>query len=664
LLAYRQYLHKRKYFSTTIVARVTDITLLRARQLIERPISATQEKLKYIADPLVAKPENTLRKMSAHEFVRRLNERVDEPDYHYTFWLGAGCSVSSGIPAAAALVKDDWLPRLHRVKAGPGLPSEDWIRSVFTGYDSERPGSLYGPVMNELFPNRDERQRETERLCGSCGPGFGYAVLASLMSRPNGLFSTALTTNFDDLIADAMYVYGNRRPLVIQHEALSGFMRPGRVQRPLVVKVHGDHRLNPMHTQRETGELKKGIKEGVRGLLQDRGVIFMGYSGNDGGVIEALDSLTDGALPLGVWWVSAQEPESAIRGWLERWDATWVKAGSFDELMLLFREEFKIEHPTAKKFEQMFDDYRLTYASLSTRVEDLPEDAPDSDALKQAARKARETASDWWKVELEASRFRQSNPDLADRIYAKGIEEIEDSRLLVNYAIFLLERKENERADEIYARAIAANPEDALALGNYAAFLDSALGDSDRAEEFFERSIAADPERKYHLGNYAAFLANVRKDRVRAREFFERAIAGDPNHANTLGNYSRLLYEEGRDAEAANLVERAFANEPEPPALAELWFSLLAVGGGPGYEKALPELVRLVGEGVRSPGWNFGGILERARERHDPEIEWLERLSEVIADRETAAVLEDWPRWSAAQLRVARSTESPHPADS
>ncbi|HEX5713477.1 MAG TPA: SIR2 family protein, partial [Solirubrobacterales bacterium] len=385
--------------------------------------------------------------MSAHEFVRRLKRQAGEQDRHYAFWLGAGCSVTSGIPAAASLVKEKWLPELYRVKAPQDLALEEWAAATFEGYDSEQPAALYGPLMGELFRLPDDKQRETERLCEGRVPGFGYAVLASLMSRSDGIFSAALTTNFDDLIADSMYVFGERRPLVIQHGALAGFVRPGRVRRPLVVKVHGDHRLNPMHTREETSKLEEGIQRSVQGLLHDRGVIFIGYAGNDNGVIDALKSLPVEAVPLGVWWVSRQEPKSAIREWLETRDATWVEASGFDELMLLFHKEFEIEHPTVRKFEEMIKSYQDTYKSLETRVGELPDSAPDSGALKEASRRARETADDWWKVELEAAQVKESDPDLADRIYREGVERLRDHRLLGNYALFLTDpRKDYDAA--------------------------------------------------------------------------------------------------------------------------------------------------------------------------------------------------------------------------
>jgi Tfp pilus assembly protein PilF len=621
--------------------------------------------------------------MSAHEFVRRLKTHADESDRHYTFWLGAGCSVTSGIPAAATLVRDQWLPRLFHYKEGEQTSIEEWVRETFVQYDPENLAALYGPVMEDLFQLKDDKQRETERLCEKGTPGFGYAILASLMSRSDGVFSAALTTNFDDLIADSMYVYGDRRPLVIQHDALSGFVRPGRVRRPLVVKVHGDHRLNPMHTSEETTELEKGIRKGIHGLLQDRGVIFIGYAGNDLGVLGALEELPDEAIPLGVWWASRREPTTAIREWLELRNATWVQVDGFDELMLLFREEFEIAHPTAQKFERMIEHYRESYEHLGARVEDLPASAPDSEALKEAARSARDTAENWWKVELEARQFFESDPDQAERIYQEGVEHFEDARLLGNYAIFLKNiRKDPDQAEKYYKRALEIEPRNANILGNYALLLADVRKDPDQAEEYYKRALEAEPELVTHLsnyavllletrkdpdraeeyykraleidprnatvlGNYANLLVGVRKDPDQAEEYYKRALEAEPEDANNLGNYGRLLLEKHEDEDAWRVIEQALDNAVEDPLRAELYFYIFALGGEAQASKALVELTQLIESGVRSPGWDFSGIVARAREEGHPDSEWLQLLSDVVADRAEPDALSQWPAWRA-----------------
>ena len=72
-----------------------------------------------------------LRKMIAEEFARRLRENSDLLDKRFAFFLGAGCSISSGIPGAASLVKDRWLPRLHILRAPNENDFEAWVQKAF-----------------------------------------------------------------------------------------------------------------------------------------------------------------------------------------------------------------------------------------------------------------------------------------------------------------------------------------------------------------------------------------------------------------------------------------------------------------------------------------------------------------------------------------------------
>ena len=52
----------------------------------------------------------------------------------------------------------------------------------------------------------------------------------------------------------------------------------------------------------------------------------------------------------------------------------------------------------------------------------------------------------------------------------------------------------------------------------------------DRAEEMYERAIEADPNHAYSLRNYARFLQYVRHDYDRAEEMYRRFIEADSDH--------------------------------------------------------------------------------------------------------------------------------------
>ena len=160
----------------------------------------------------VVKPaEPIVRDIGLEEFARRLRAETNA-EKHYAFFLGAGCSVSSGIPSAAELVRDHWIPRLRDYQAPDRSDLDRWASEVVAGYDPADPALSYGKLIDRLFLTPEDRQREIEDLCDGRTPSFGYAVLAQLVALEGGRFNVVLTTNFDDLIADALYLYTEARP--------------------------------------------------------------------------------------------------------------------------------------------------------------------------------------------------------------------------------------------------------------------------------------------------------------------------------------------------------------------------------------------------------------------------------------------------------------------
>ena len=84
-----------------------------------------------------------------------------------------------------------------------------------------------------------------------------------------------------------------------------------------------------------------------------------------------------------------------------------------------------------------------------------------------------------------------------------------------------------QETDEFLYKFTTESTPDSNSFGFYAVFLETVRRDSDRAEAMFERAITADPTDADNLGNYAVFLKNVRRDYDRAQDMYERAITAD-----------------------------------------------------------------------------------------------------------------------------------------
>lgn len=283
---------------------------------------------------------------------------ADNRDNKIVFFIGAGCSISSGVPSAADLTKE-WINKLKVIEAGDSLNFDQWIstKERYKNYTDENSSAFYANVINDLFPDEDQRQEEIERIVTENDPGFGYAVLAYLLTNAKfrNNFNKILTTNFDDLIADALYIYTNKKPLVITHESLIDYAKLSSVK-PTIIKLHGDAHLNPKNTKPETAKIDERVKEKVINIVRESYVIFTGYGGNDTGIKEIFDNVPN--LKSKVYWVNNKIPKTDFGKWLENTEAIWVDHLAFDSLMMSIFNKFGLEH---LDFKSRFDQLQLNY---------------------------------------------------------------------------------------------------------------------------------------------------------------------------------------------------------------------------------------------------------------------------------------------------------------
>lgn len=240
--------------------------------------------------------------------------------------------------------------------------------------------------------------------------------------------------------------------------------------------------------------------------------------------------------------------------------------------------------------------------------------------------------------------------EAAERCMAAALEAEPDNAVsLGNYANFLCdERRDLDRAEAMYRRAIAADPE-ALFLCNFATFLCDERRDLDGAEASYQAALELDPEHALSLCNYATFLFEERGDAAAAEAMYRRAAEAAPEDPDAYSCLARLLLEGGRIDEGVAMVEAALVHVDidAPDAVeAECWMYVYCCGGDECREQALANIRLLVDDrGVTTGTWSFEGVIRRAEALGHPEAGWLRPLAAVVAGREPASVLEAWGVW-------------------
>ncbi len=308
-----------------------------------------------------------LRTISPPEFVRRLKHGIVTHDSKVVWFLGAGCSVSSGVADAESLT-NRWLKELMYLETGQENGLEEWAEERFPAYDRHDAAAAYIQVYDALFYTEQDRQREQEALASDGQPGFGYATLAQLLTheRWGDRCNTLITTNFDDLAADALYLYSQRKPQVLTHESFDRHVQISDA-RPTIIKLYGDAHLSPEYLDGNRRLLRNDVKNRLRALATECTLVFVGYGGRDECILDLFEEIPMGAPSGGVYWVNDKSPGKSLRKWLEDRRAIWAVNDSFDDLMYALRQEFQLGHPSIDRFDSILQKYDEQYRAIAAR---------------------------------------------------------------------------------------------------------------------------------------------------------------------------------------------------------------------------------------------------------------------------------------------------------
>lgn len=495
------------------------------------------------------------------------------PDRPFCWVLGSGASLQSGIPTGKAFVLR-WLEELREMEDSECRLLEKWATSDnldIKGFDFAKAASFYPWVYwRRYYRFRELGYAFLEKEMENAEPSYGYSVLAQIMAGTH--HKASVTTNFDNLIADALAIYTKALPLVCGHESLTGFIRPN-LQRPLVAKIHRDLLLNPKNEPKELEKLPRQWVSALKMIFENYTPIVIGYGGNDGSLMGLLESLPP--IKGGLFWCyhTADEPDTRVHKIIDRHDGTMVPILGFDELMLQLWEKLKLESPKRELLEthaKRVSEWQTQFEELDKRVK-----APsDTRATEKELKPVRDAAAaaverltmerDWWAWQLKANA--EPDPVKQEAIYREGLRDFPlSSELTSNFALFMEEvRKDYDEAQQLYRKAVTLAPDNPTIAGNFADFMESVRKDYDEAERLYRKALELNPRDATYIGNFANFMKNVRKNDDEAERLYRKALELDPIDATYTGNFAIFMNDARKDyAEAHRLFRKAVKLDPK-----------------------------------------------------------------------------------------------------
>ena len=155
----------------------------------------------------------------------RVHEKM--PERSFAFVLGARASASSGI-ATGSLLVDRWLDELQlRDPNSKELSVKDWATRDglhVDDFDFDRRAEFYPQIYHRRFrDDLEEGYAYLEDVMKSAEPSLGYSMLAQILAGTQ--HKVAITTNFDNLIADSVLFFTDTFAQICGHESLTGFIR-------------------------------------------------------------------------------------------------------------------------------------------------------------------------------------------------------------------------------------------------------------------------------------------------------------------------------------------------------------------------------------------------------------------------------------------------------
>ena len=532
--------------------------------------------------------------ISAEYLSRLIKESAENNELRFCFILGSGASVESGIPSGSTL-EMQWMDCLMGKMEDRGMPAMD------AGETREIAGTLYAekaiehnfgeieaawlrakkenkPIPSEYYfdiyklrfhSNPRQGYNYLEKIMEQCDPSLGYHTLAKLLAE-NSLHNLVITTNFDSLVEDALFLYTDKRPLVVSHESLADYME-ANIRRPIIAKVHRGLMYAPLNSPENLQELKPEWQRALSQAFSIYTPIVIGYAGGDHSLMSFLEKETT-SIRGSIYWCyrgkrsRAGLPGENIQSLVANHNGYFVAIDGFDALMVeigktMYSDAIRpglTKDKLQKKLDERLRNYNAQWDKLNENQE-MQKALQEMNAAEQKEEKQREkeellTAQDYFRRGFRASS--EGHTQEAVKEYSKAIElDPSFASAYHNRGILYNNLGEQQKALDDYNKAIELDPSYAFAY-NGRGNVYRGLGERQKALDDYNKAIELDPSFAYAYngrGNVYSDLGEQQK----ALDDYNKAIELDSSYAHAYNGRGNVYSDLGEQQKALEDYNKA-----------------------------------------------------------------------------------------------------------
>lgn len=530
--------------------------------------------------------------LSAKRLSQMMKESTENGE-RFCFILGSGASVESGIPSGNTF-EMQWMNCLMGQMDDRGMPAMDaeetrriakilhaekkiefplekieqaWLSAKAEG--KSIPSKFYFDIYKLRFhANPHQGYSYLEKIMERCEPSLGYHTLAKLLTE-NNLNNLVITTNFDSLVEDALFLYTDKKPLVVGHESLADYM-DANIQRPIVAKVHRGLMYAPFNSPETTSELKAEWQRALSYALNTYTPVVIGYAGGDHSLMSFLEDEAT-TIRNSVYWcylgkpALSDLPEEGIRQFVEKRNGYFVAIDGFDALMVeigktLYGDAIRpsvTEKRLKEKHDRRVRQYNEQWDNLNSKpeIQEVLQEMNAEEKREEEQREKEQALTAWDHIRRGIRAKEEGKMEEAIQEYSKAInKDPRNAAAYNNRGIVYDDLEQYEKAIEDYNKAIELDSNDALAYNNRGVAYDN-LGQYEKAIEDYDKAIKLDPDYAAAYNNRGV-IYNALGQYEKAIECYTQAIKLDPKYKTAYQNRAKAYRVIGKK-ELAEADEKA-----------------------------------------------------------------------------------------------------------